>query len=121
MAGGAAEVESLDRRAIVGVAGHRAVEEHLVEGQLTLEDVAFGEADLELDVPRRPHLLVQAEIAEVRAVAGDLGDRRLGERVARRAVPGPAGGTRGGGGLQEDRHYALAGGLHGWTAGGDWT
>src|SRR3546814_17475545 len=92
MAGGAAEVEPLDRRAVVGVAGHRTVEQHLVEGQLALADVAFGEADLALAVPRRPPLLLPEEVAEVRPVACALGAHRLREPLSRRAHPGPAAG-----------------------------
>src|SRR3546814_7086533 len=83
--------------------------EHLVEGQLALEDVAFGEADLALDIPGRAHLLVQDEVAEVGAVAGDLGDDGLRQSLARRPIPRLAGGQLVGRVLHEDRHPVLAG------------
>src|SRR5690606_9545824 len=41
MGGGAAHVEAGYRAAVLGVAGHRPVEEQLVEGELALEDVAL--------------------------------------------------------------------------------
>ena len=47
------------RRAVLRVAGDRAVEQQLIHGQLALEDVALGQADLVLDVPRRADLGVQ--------------------------------------------------------------
>ena len=55
----AAHVEVADRRAVARPARHRAQEEELLERQLALEDVAFGEAELALEVERRQHLAVQ--------------------------------------------------------------
>src|SRR5690606_14579614 len=46
MRGRAADVEPPDRRAVLRVAGHRPVEQQLVEGEFALEDVALCEADL---------------------------------------------------------------------------
>src|SRR3546814_10442488 len=80
---------------------------------LALEDVAFGEADLALDIPGRAHLLVQDEVAEVGAVAGDLGDDGLRQSLARRPIPRLAGGQLVGRVLHEDRHHVLAGRCHG--------
>lgn len=46
------------------MARHRAVEEHLIEGQFTLKDVALGQPDLCLQLTRRAHLDMQDQICE---------------------------------------------------------
>ena len=67
----AAHVEAADRRAVLRPAGRGAQEEQLLERQLALEDVAFGQAPLALEVERREHLAVQDDVADVRRVLGD--------------------------------------------------
>ena len=86
----AAHVEALDRRAVLRPAGDRAVEQELVEGQLALEDVALGEADLVLDVERRADLLVDDQLAEVRGWRGRSWPARCRRtpRARRRPRPG---------------------------------
>src|SRR6185436_3443561 len=52
----AAHVEAPGRAAVLREAGERAVEQHLVERKVALEDVALGEAHFLLDDIRRAHL-----------------------------------------------------------------
>src|SRR5436305_1616529 len=49
---GAAEVEAVDRRPVVGPTGERARREHLAEHHVEVADVAVGHADAPLDVGR---------------------------------------------------------------------
>src|ERR1035441_4299466 len=59
---GAAQIQPLRRRAVARVAGHRAHDEHLIQGHLAVEDVAAGDAVAALHVERREHLLINNEI-----------------------------------------------------------
>src|SRR5215472_2823867 len=68
MSGGAAQVEAADGRAVVGVAGEGAPEEELIRRHRSLEDVAAGESEALLDVPRGEHLPGDDRAAEVRRV-----------------------------------------------------
>ena len=63
----AAQPEVADRRPEARVAGHRPVEEQLLERQLALEDVALGQPDRALDVERRLDVAVEDDVADVRA------------------------------------------------------
>src|SRR5580765_1877680 len=58
-----------DRRAVLGPLRHRAQEEELLERQLALEDVAFGQARDALYVARRQHLAVEDQRLEVGRVS----------------------------------------------------
>ena len=71
-----------------GVAGHRAVEEELLEAELALEDVALGQAEPALDVERGEDLAVEDDVADVRGDLGDPVDDGVAERLAV-VVPGP--------------------------------
>src|ERR671939_1292253 len=62
----AAHVKIPDGRAILRPARRRPQEEELFEGELSLKDVAFGEAELALQIERREHLPVQDQLADVR-------------------------------------------------------
>ena len=64
------------------VAGHRAVEQQLVEGEFALEDIAFRQADFRLDFARCAHFHVQDAVAEARRIIGDLADDRIGKGIA---------------------------------------
>src|SRR5882757_8779311 len=77
MSAGAAHVHAAHRSTVLRVARDGAVEEQLIESELTLEDIAFGKADLILDVPRSADLSVQNELFEIRTVLGDGIDDRL--------------------------------------------
>src|SRR5215472_16531711 len=68
MSGGAAQVEAADGRAVVGVAGKGTPEEELVQRHRSLEDVAAGEAEAMLDVPRGQDVPGDDGTAEVRRV-----------------------------------------------------
>ena len=84
----AAQPEVADRRPEARLAGHRPVEEELLERQLALEDVALGQARRPLDVERRLDLAVEDDVADVRRELGDPVDDRVAERLAL-VVPGP--------------------------------
>ena len=56
------------RRPVLRIPRDRAVEQQLIERQLALEDIAFREPDLVLDIPGRADLRMQDEVLEVRAV-----------------------------------------------------
>jgi hypothetical protein len=94
------------------VAGHRPVEQQLVEGQFALEDVAFGQAHLGLDLARRAHLHVHDAVAEAGRIGGDLRDHALGEAVAVGVGPLAALDLRRRV-LHEAAHEVLAGRRHG--------
>src|SRR5690606_22306928 len=64
MGRGAADIEASDRRTILCVTGYGTVEEQLVEGQLALEDVALGQADLVLELLWRPYFHVDDALAK---------------------------------------------------------
>src|SRR5262249_15391471 len=51
-----AHPQVLHRRRVLRPAGHRSCEEQLLQRQLALEDVAFGEPELALEIERRQHL-----------------------------------------------------------------
>ena len=59
---GAAHVEILDRRAVLGPAGHRPEKEKLVQGQLALKNVALGQTKLPLQVPGRDDLPMKNDV-----------------------------------------------------------
>src|ERR1700722_13330143 len=64
----AAQEQSADRRAIAGVADHRAQHEELVERHCPLEDVAAGQVERPLQVERRQHLAGDHRLLEARGV-----------------------------------------------------
>jgi hypothetical protein len=59
----------------------RTQEEQLLQRQLSLEDVAFRQAEVALDVERRQDLPVQDAIPDVRRVLGDRVHDRVAERL----------------------------------------
>ena len=82
MGRGSAHVEVADRRAVLRPARGGAEEEQLLERQLALEDVAFGQPELALEVERRQDLAVQDDVLDVRRVLGDGVDDGVAERLA---------------------------------------
>ena len=82
MGRGSAHVELLDRRGVLRPARHRPQEEQLFERQLALEDVAFRQPEVPLDVERRQHLAMEDQVADVRRVLGNGVDHRVAERLA---------------------------------------
>ena len=107
MGAGAAQVQARQRPPVLGVAGERAVEQKLVEGQFTLEDVALGQPHLLLQLVGGAHFAVQNQVLEVWAVLRDLIYHRPPE-----GVPGlrrPRAVRQGGRAiLHEHRHHVLA-------------
>src|SRR3954447_17939510 len=105
----AAEVEARD----VGPR-RQPVLPHLAGHDVTLEDVAAGEADARLDVRRPEHLEVLEAVLEVGGEASDEFDELAADLVPAR-VPGPLGQVvrRV---LAEDTHEVLAGRGGRWIA-----
>ena len=85
-----AHVEVAHRRLVLRPARRRPQEEQLLERQLALEDVAFGQAEVALDVERRQHLPVQDDVLDVRRVLGDRVDDGVAERLALRRPSVPS-------------------------------
>src|SRR5437899_1820730 len=79
---GTAEVQPLDRRAIVRPSGGRAETKEPVQVHRPLEDVAAGQAERPLQVRRRQHLPVDDRAAEVRCVLVHHLETAVGEGVA---------------------------------------
>ncbi len=83
-----AQPEIADGRPESGVARDRAVEEQLLERELALEDVAFGQPRRSFDVERGLDVAVQDDVADVRREFRDPVDDRVAERLPL-VVPGP--------------------------------
>src|SRR4029450_3457970 len=84
----------------------------LTDVWLALEDFAFRQTELALEIERREHLPVKDAVLETRCVLGDGVHNNISERVAA-IVPGAR--------LQVERrvldeagHDMLSGGRHGW-------
>src|SRR2546426_9795181 len=110
---GAAHPEPGNRGAIPRPFGRRAEEEELLEAQFSLENVAFAQPGLLLDVPRGENLAVKDRLFQSRTVLGKGVDDGVPPRLALR---GPGRRTfldviRGV--LDEDGHDVLAGRSHG--------
>src|SRR6476469_8396944 len=82
MRGGSAHIEIADRRRVLGPPGRRTQEEQLFEGELSLEDIAFGEAPFSLEIERRHHLPMQNDVLDVRRVLRQRIDDGVAERLA---------------------------------------
>src|SRR5262245_30365586 len=76
---GAAHVKMTYGRPVLGPTGRRTQEEKLLESQLALKDVAFGEAETPLDIERCEDLPVQNDVAQIRRVLGERVDHRVPE------------------------------------------
>ena len=82
MRGGAAHIEVVDRRAIPCPAWRGSQEEQLLQRQLALKDVAFGQTPLTLEVERRDDLTVADDVPDVRRVFRQRVDDSVAERLA---------------------------------------
>src|SRR5512135_3656925 len=87
---GAALIEAPDRGAVLRPARRRPEEEELVQRQLSLEDVPFGQSGGALDVGRRDDLPVENRLLEIRRVARERIHHRVAERLALGVGPAPA-------------------------------
>src|ERR1700709_1068618 len=87
---GAAHVHPGDRRTVLRVAGYRAVEDELVHREFALEDIALGQAGLVFDIPGAAGFHMADQVAEIRALFGDLRQNRFAELIPRRTVPASA-------------------------------
>src|SRR6476661_4139398 len=62
--------------------GRGAEEEQLLQGQLSLEDVAFRQSPLTLQIERGDYLAMADDVPDVRGVLRDGVDDRVAERLA---------------------------------------
>ena len=86
----AAQVEAVDRRAVVAVAAHRPQREELIGRHLAVQRVTARESERALELERREHLAVQDRAGHVGEVPADALDRTVGDLVGDR-VPRPFG------------------------------
>ena len=89
MRGRPAHVEALDGRPVLRPSRRGPQEEELLERELALEDVAFRQAPLALQIERRDDLPVQDDVPQIRRELRQRVDDRVAERLALR-VPVPA-------------------------------
>src|SRR5690348_10661252 len=82
MRGGAAHIKIFDGSAITRPSCNRPQEEKLLERKFALKNIAFGQADLLLNVPRTEHLLADDDFFQVRRIFGDRVDHRVAKFVA---------------------------------------
>src|SRR5207245_9272553 len=109
---GAAEVQPLQRHAVLGAAGRRTEEKQLVRGELSMEDVPARQADHLLEGPWAQHLPVEDDLAGVRDVLLEGVEDRVPERLAPflpRALSQRVRGV-----LDETRHEVFARWRQGW-------
>ena len=119
MGTGAAHIHARHRSAVLGVTREGAIEQQLVEGEFTLENIALGEADLGLYFPGGTRFAVQNQAFEIGAMGRYLVDHRLLESGPVGVGPLPAVDPRRRV-LHEHGHHMLAGGRHGGVGlGGD--
>src|SRR5205085_5408544 len=86
----AALVKTADRRAISRPGGRGTQEEHLLQAELTLEDIALGEADDALDVGRSDDLPMNDRSGQIRRVFGKRIYHRIAELLTPRIAPAVA-------------------------------
>ena len=77
----AAHVEAGDRRAVIGMAEHRAGRKNLVERQRAMKDVAAEKAEGAFEIERRKHLPPEHRGLEVRRIGIDRLDHQVGDRL----------------------------------------
>src|SRR2546426_363307 len=101
----AALEQAMDRRAIARPRWRRAQEEHLLQRELALEDVAFEKTDEALDGGRLNALAMQDRAFKVGRVFAQCIDPRFAELLAACAAPTAVQVIRRV--LHEDRHHVL--------------
>src|SRR5437764_2619300 len=77
--GRAAHIKVLHRRAVLRPSRDRTQEEQLLERELALEDVSFGQSELAFQVERRDHLASTDDALDVGRVFGDGVDDGVAE------------------------------------------
>ena len=73
----AAQVEAVHRRAVACPAGQGPHEEELIQAQVTVEDIALGQAVDALEVERGQDLAGDHRGRDVRCVLADLSDHEV--------------------------------------------
>ena len=107
---GSAQIESPNRRAVVGVPGEGAHEEELRQRHRPLEDVPARKPEAALEVERGEYLPVDHGALEVRRVFAEHVEATVREPVLVAVPVGVA--QLIGRVLREDRHHVLSGGRH---------
>ena len=78
MRAGAAQVEALERHAVVGRANHGPCAEQLIETHLPVEDVASDQSEASFKVERRVDLPAEYGLREARRMAVHCRNDRVG-------------------------------------------
>src|SRR5690606_2953807 len=86
---GAAEVETCNRHAVIGVAQHGTRREELIQRQLAVEDVAVDHAETPLKIERRQDLPGDDARLEIRGMPGHGLDHEISKFILG-IIPGPA-------------------------------
>src|SRR5579883_1924744 len=81
MRAGAAEIETLDGRAIAGALRGWAQREKLVRGDLALKDIAVGQAVALLDIEGTEHLAIEDRVREIGRELGHGSDDAIGHLI----------------------------------------
>ena len=82
MSGRAAHPQVLDRRLVLRPARHRTQEEQLLQRQLALEDIAFGQSPLAFQIKRRYDLPPDDDVLQIRRIFRDGVDDVVAEGFA---------------------------------------
>jgi len=82
MRGGTTHIKVVDGRAVISPAGDGTEEKELLEGELTLENIALRETELALEVERRENLATGDNFFDVGSVLGDGVDDDVAEGLA---------------------------------------
>src|SRR5262245_34672551 len=82
MSRGPAHIKLADRRAVLSPPRNGAQKEQLLERQLSLKNVAFGQSKLPLDIQRRQDLTMQNNVTQVRGVFAKCIDNGIAELFA---------------------------------------
>src|SRR5712691_12494195 len=93
MRAGTAEIKAAHGRAVIRVAEHRSCRKQLVERQRPVKDVAADEAEIAFEVEGGQDFAREDALPEIRSVAVDRRDDRVG-RALLLLVPAAAPGQR---------------------------
>src|SRR5712691_10658020 len=89
MRAGTAEIKSTHGRAVIGIAEHRPRREQLVERERAVKDVPASQPELALEIERGEGRAGEDALPDIRRVAVDRRDDRVGSGLLR-VVPAAA-------------------------------